>query len=108
MKLYEIDYKFLDEIDEDGNRCGLVVVYKTDTPDGDTLQHALDCASEDGDYGGVCQLLGREFNIGEDDVAFYYDTNGLGDSTTSPNTKLAVELQNEYGIIIERIDRIPL
>lgn len=101
--MYEIDYKFYDELQDSGSRTGLVIVYETGTPSGDTLQHALDCANEDGDFSGVDKLLLKMFDVRDDDVVFYYDLSDMEDTGTSRQTKLAVELQNSFDIVVNDI-----
>lgn len=104
--LYEIEYKFEDERLEDGWRTGLVLVYETGTASGDNVQHALDCANEDDDWTGVDKLLGAMFGVKEDEIAFYYDVNDMRESNTSRLTRLAVELQKNFDIIINDIGMV--
>ena len=102
--IYEIDYKFDSEWRDDGWRTGLVCVYETGTPSGDNLQHALDLANEDDDWSGVDKLLTTMFDLKDEDIAFYYDISDMRESGTSRLTRLAVELQKNFDIIINDIE----
>jgi hypothetical protein len=106
IRLYEIDYKFLDEIGEPDWRNGQVVAYRTGTPAGDTMAHALECAEEDGDFTGVDKLLMKMLSVRDDDVAFYYDVADIENDGTPLYTKLGVELQKNFGIIINDIRKV--
>lgn len=69
-QVYEIEYRYSDE-DEYHN--AYVLVYKTGTVLGDTIQHALDCANEDGDYSGLDKLLSDHYDLCDNDICFYFD-----------------------------------
>lgn len=104
--IYEIEYKFDDEWSEDRWRTGVVCVYETGTPSGDNLQHALDLANEDDDWSGVDKLLTAMFDLKDDDIVFYYDISDMRESNTSRLTRLAVELQKNFDIIINDIGMV--
>lgn len=104
--IYEIEYKFEDEMSDDGWRTGLVLVYETGTASGDNIQHALDCANEDDDWSGVNKLLKTMFKLEDDNVAFYYDVSVMSEGNTSKLTRLAVELQKNFDIIINDIEMV--
>lgn len=69
-QVYEIEYRYSDE-DEYHN--AYVLVYKTGTVLGDTIQHALDCANDDGDWAGLDKLLYDHYELCDDDICFYFD-----------------------------------
>ena len=104
--IYEIEYKFEDERADDGWRTGLVLVYETGTASGDNIQHALDCANEDDDWSGVDKLLKAMFKLDDDSIVFYYDINDMDERNTSKLTRLAVELQKNFYIIINDIGMV--
>lgn len=104
--IYEIEYKFEDEMRDDGWRTGLVLVYETGTASGDNIQHALDLANEDDDWSGVDKLLKAMFKLEDDSIAFYYDMNDMDERNTSKLTRLAVELQKNFDIIINDIGMV--
>lgn len=102
IKTYEIQYKFNDELSEKGWRNSVIVVYDAGTSvEGATLQHALDCASEDGDYSGVDKVL-EKYGTKDDEVVFYFDNTGVADES------LVLELQHDFDIIINDIQEIHL
>lgn len=98
--LYEIEYKFLDELKGDGWRVALVVVYTTGTPLGDTIQHALGCVDEDGDTTGLDKLLKKQFGVVDEDVSFYFDRNGIKDES------LVLEIEHNFDIVINRLEKL--
>lgn len=104
--IYEIEYKFDDEWNEDKWRTGLVCVYETGTPSGDNLEHAFELANEDDDWSGVDTLLTAMFELKDDDIVFYYDISDMRESNTSRLTRLAVELQKNFDIIINDIGMV--
>ena len=112
--IYEIEYRYDDEYlaNVEPHNC-YVCVYKTGTASGDTIQHALDRAGDDGDYDGVDELLGRLFGLKDEDICFYFDVatinrkrleNGawVGEKT-GWEIKLVPELQKFFSIIINDI-----
>lgn len=102
IKTYEIRYKCKDELSEKGWRNSIVVVYDSGTSaDGATLQHALDCASEDGDFSGVDKVL-EKCGTKDAEVVFYFDNTGI------ENVSLVLELQHDFGIVINDIQEIRL
>ena len=101
--IYEIKYKFKDELNEGGWRTSYVCVYETDTAEGDTIQHTLDLANEDGDFTGVDKLMGKLFGLKDEDIAFYFDISDIVDRGTSRLTRLVPELQKSFDIVINDI-----
>lgn len=102
IKTYGIQYKFDDELSEKGWRNSVIVVYDAGTSsDGAILQHALNCASEDDDYSGVDKVL-EKYGTKDDDVVFYFDNTGIADES------LVLELQHDFGIVINDIQEIHL
>ena len=102
--VYEIEYRYADEYkaDEPTHNCN-VVVYETGTPSGDSIEHAMECANEDGDFTGVDKLLGTMFGLKDEDICFYFDISDIKDTGTSRLTRLVPELQKGFGIVIENI-----
>lgn len=98
--VYEIEYKFQDELAEKGWRTGLVLVYETGTADGDNIQHALDCANEDDDWSGVDKLLTSMFGFMDEDIAFYFDRNGI------ETESLVLEIEHDFDIVINKIGKV--
>lgn len=98
--IYEIEYKFSDELNESGWRNSNLCVYETGTPSGDTIAHALELANEDGDFAGVDKLLGKMFGLCDDDIAFYFDRAGIEDES------LVLELQYSFDIIINDLTEV--
>lgn len=107
--IYEIEYRYYDEF-VSNTEChnALVCVYETGTPSGDNLQHALDLANDDGNWSGVDTLLTAMFDLKDDDIVFYYDINDMRESNTSRLTRLAVELQKNFDIIINDIEMVEM
>lgn len=102
--LYEIDYLFLDELDEKGFRTSNVVVYdSSEVGFGETLQYAMDKTNENGDYSGVDKLLGEKYGLSDDDIAFYCDLAYIEERNTSKSTRLVCELQQSHDILIKNI-----
>ena len=96
--LLEIKYLYLDELKEsksNGWRTALMVVYDTSTVLGETIQHALDSIDEDG-TGGIDKVMTKFFGVMDDEVAFYFDRNGIEDES------LFLEAQADYDIVINR------
>ena len=98
--IYEIEYKFEDELNESRWRNSNLCVYETGTPSGDTIDRALELANEDGDFTGVDKLLGKMFWIRDDDIAFYFDRAGVEDES------LVSELQRDFEIIINDLKEV--
>lgn len=98
--IYEIEYKFDDELNESGWRNSNLCVYETGTPSGDTIDHALELANEDGDFTGVDNMLGKMFGLRDDDIAFYFDRAGIEDKS------LVLELQRDFDIIINDLTEV--
>lgn len=96
IDLYEIQYKFLDELNEPGNRCSNLVVYDGETELGGKLKSALDneCFDE------VDDILSEQFGIKDDDVCFYYDWNDLAPENGRNTASLVLELQQDQDIMI--------
>lgn len=103
MYLYEIQFKYLDALDEPSHTAQ-VVVYETDTIGGDKFQLAMDSANESGDYSEVNKLL-EPLEVTDNDVCFYFDINSVGDELTKWG-KLVPELQESFAIHISDIDLI--
>lgn len=107
-RIYEIEYRYADEYKaNDEIHNAFVCVYETGTAEGDTIQYALDKANEDGDWSGLDKLLGKLFELKDEDICFYYDTNDLKQEGayyfTSKLTRLVPELQKSFGIVINDI-----
>ena len=102
--IYGIEYRYDDEYKagEPTHTC-MIVVYETGTPSGDNLEHAMECANEDGDFTGVDKLLGTMFGKKDDDICFYFDISDIRDTGTSRLTRLVPELQKSFDIIINDI-----
>lgn len=98
--IYEIEYKFEDELNESGWRNSNLCVYEIGTPSGDTIDHALELANEDGDFTGVDNMLGKMFGLRDDDIAFYFDRAGIEDES------LVLELQHDFDIIINDLKEV--
>lgn len=101
--LYEIEYLFMNELGERssyGWRTSNIVVYDTSTVLGTTLQHAFDCANEDGDMSGVDKVLARHFGVVDDEVAFYFDRNGIEDES------MWLEVQADFNIVINKYTKV--
>lgn len=95
--LYEIEYLYFDELSERrsyGWRTGYIVVYDTATVLGETLQHAFECASEDGDGKPLNELLKKHFGVVDDEVVFYFDRNGIEDES------LFLEIQADQDMVV--------
>lgn len=95
--LYEIEYLYFDELSERrsyGWRTGYIVVYDTTTALGETLQHALNCANEDGDWKQFNELLKKHFGVTDDEVVFYFDRNGIEDES------LFLEIQADQDMVV--------
>lgn len=102
IKTYEIEYKYEDELKEKGWRNSIIVVYdSSNNTEGATFQHALDLASEDGDYSGVDKLL-KHLGTSDEEVVFYFDRAGI--STES----LVLEIQHDFDIVINNIFEVHL
>ena len=102
IKIYEIRYKFNDDLPEKGWRNSTVVVYDAFTSaDGAILQHALDRADKDGDYSGVDKIL-EKYGTKDDEVVFYFGNTGI------ENESLVLELQRDLDIIINNIHFITI
>lgn len=103
VKVYEIQYKFEDELNDKGWRTSLMVVYdSSNNTDGATFDHALNCANEDGDFSGVDKLLTKWFGLTDNDVAFYFDRAGI------ETESLVLEAQHDFDIVINDIAEIHL
>lgn len=102
--IYEIEYKYADEYikGEPSHNC-FVCVYETGTAEGDTIQHALDLANEDGDWSGVDKLMVKLFGLKDEDICFYFDLANILDKGTSRLTKLVPELQKDFDIVVKDI-----
>ena len=106
--IYEIEYRYDDEYKaNEETHNAFVCVYETGTAEGDTIHYAIEKANEDGDWTGLDKLLGRLFDLKDDDICFYYDTNTLKREgvyySTSRLTRLVPELQKSFDIVIEDI-----
>lgn len=101
--IYEIRYKYLDELGDKGWRTSDICVYEVGTPSGDNLQHALDIANEEDDFSGVDKLLTAMFKLKDDDIVFYYDISDIEDGATNRALALVVELQKNFDILIDDI-----
>lgn len=95
MDLYEIQYRFLDELNESEDRHSNLVVYDSETELGGKLRSALDneCFDE------VDDILSEHFGIRDDDVCFYYDWNDLVPKN-GRTASLILELQQDQDIMI--------
>lgn len=102
--IYEIEYLFEDELGSEREsstwRNSNLCVYETGTPSGDTIDHALELANEDGDFTGVDNMLGKMFGLRDDDIAFYFDRAGIEDES------LVLELQHDFDIIINDLKEV--
>lgn len=102
IKTYEIKYKYEDELKEKGWRNSLIVVYdSSNNTEGATFDHALNLASEDGDYSGVDKLL-APLGVNDEDIVFYFDRAGIEDES------LVLELQHDFDIVINDIAEVHL
>ena len=107
--LYEIEYKFLDELNEPNWRVSDIVVYdSSEVGFGETLEYAFEKANEDDDFSGVDKLLRKMYDVDDDSVAFYLDLNNIAEGGTSKSTKLVSELQQSHGIIVKDINYIQM
>lgn len=92
--LYEVEYLYLDELNEKGWRNAYFVVYDTSTVLGETIQHALDCLNEDDDTSGLDKVLMEHFGVRDDEVSYYFDRNGVEDES------LWLEIQADQDCIV--------
>lgn len=90
-KIYEIEYHYDDESEWHN---AYILIYATGTPLGDTIQHALDCADDDGDWSDVDKLLLKHYGLKDDDICFYFDRNGIEDES------LILEIEHDFDIVI--------
>lgn len=94
MDLYEIEYLFQDELDDEkDHRNSNLVVYDSETELGGKLRSALD----DERFDEVDNILSEHFGIKDDDVAFYHDWNGMDNKDAA---SLILELQKDQDILI--------
>lgn len=100
--IYEIEYKFEDELNESGWRTSNLCVYETGSVEGDTIQYALDKANEDGDWAGVDRLMGVLFGLKDDDIAFYFDKNRVEDDS------IISQVERDFDIIINDYHEVKL
>lgn len=99
-KIYEIEFNYGDEMeyhlgDKTRTHNAYILIYATGTPLGDTIQHALDCGNEDGDFSGLDKLLLKHYGLKDDDICFYFDRNGIEDES------LILEIEHDFDIRIE-------
>lgn len=100
--LLEIEYLYLDELSESknfGRRTSNMVVYDTSTELGKKIQHALDSIDEDG-TDGIDKVISESFGVTDDEVAFYFDRNGIEDEN------LFLAAQADYDIIINSYGKL--
>ena len=95
--LYEVEYLFIDELGErhtHGWRNAYFVIYDTSTVLGETIRHALDSVGDDGDTGGLDKVLEQHFGVRDNEVAYYFDRNGVEDES------LWLEVQADQDCVI--------
>lgn len=90
--IYEIEYRYSDE-DEFHN--AYVLIYETGTVLGDTIQHAMDCADEDGDWAGLDKLLYDHYGLSDGDICFYVDV------TVADEGDAKKDLEQSFDIIVK-------
>ena len=101
--IYEIEYKFEDELNESGWRTSNLCVYdSSEVGAGETIQYALDKANEDDDWSGVDKLMGKLFGLKDDDIAFYFDRNGVEDGG------IISQVERDFDIIINDYHEVKL
>ena len=103
MYLYEIQFKYMDALNEPSHTAQ-VVVYDSETLDGDRFSRAMEQADETSNYTEVDKLL-APLEVKDEDVCFYYDIASVGDELTKWG-KLVPELQESFEIHINDIDLI--
>lgn len=92
--LYEVEYKYFDELKEKGWRNAYFIVYDTSTTLGETIQHALDCLDEEEDVDGLDKVLMKHFGVCDSEVSYYFDRNGVEDES------LWLEIQSSQDILV--------
>lgn len=92
--LYEVEYKYFDELKEKGWRNAYFIVYDTSTTLGETIQHALDCLDEEENTDGLDKVLTKHFGVRDDEVSYYFDRNGVEDES------LWLEIQADQDCIV--------
>lgn len=103
MYLYEIEYKYLDDLKTEWHFAN-VVVYDSFTDEGKDLQAKLDEANEDGNFKILNKVL-EPLDVKDDDVMFYYDINEVADEGAKW-TNFPLELQQSMDILIKSVDYI--
>lgn len=103
--IYEIEYRYDDEYKaDDPTHNAFVCVYdSSEVGAGETIHYALEKAHEDGDWTGLDKLLGKLFDLKDDDICFYYDISDIEDGATNRALALVPELQKNFDIVIEDI-----
>ena len=94
MDLYEIEFRYLDALNEPTHTANLVC-YDPETEVGEELASAL--GNEE--YDKVDNILNEHFGIKDDDVCFYYDWSNA-DANGHNAGVLVVELQASHDILI--------
>lgn len=104
VKLYEIKYKFMDELGDPMWRYSFLCVYDSEEEEGELLDSALNELEEEGGKERLdkvlMQLIGRE----DDDICFYYDISSILESGTLKGAKLVCEIQKSFDIIVSDIN----
>lgn len=103
--IYEIEYRYGDEYKAgEPTHNALVCVYDSSKVGaGETIHYALEKANEDGDWAGLDKLLGKLFDLKDEDICFYYDISDIEDGATIRALALVPELQKSFDIVIEDI-----
>jgi len=105
MNYYDIEYKYLDELEEKGWRGGCVIVYDSNTEDGREFADALSDANETDNFSEVDKILTEDYDLKDEDITFYYDLAGISDyGGASRGTRLVAELQKNFDILIHNIN----
>ena len=103
MYLYEIEYKYLDDLKTEWHFAN-VVVYDSFTDEGKNLQAKLDEANDKGDFSILNKAL-EPLDVVDDDVMFYYDINEVADEGAKW-TNFPLDLQQSLDILIKSVDYI--
>ena len=94
MDLYEIEFKYLDALDEPWHTAN-VVCYDPDTEIGEKLASAL----RNEEYDKANDIMAEPLGVTDDDVCFYYDWSNA-DANGHNAGVLVIELQASHDILI--------
>lgn len=93
-RIYEIEFRYNDEEDF---HYAYILIYDTSTIFGETIQHALDCVSEDDDTSGLDKLLYDHFQLDDAQICWYFDVNDMAwDLKTSIERCYDIEIKDMW------------